>query len=167
GFMPEHIPMEWHGPRAAGAGESWAQVVGSPLRQVRRITEHETSFLRHHAPGHFKMTLPSAATFADASYKPGLTDRVYATRRNLLNALTPIVHREIEALVAEGVTYVQIDAPRFTYYADEQIRARMQANGIDPDQALTDGIGADNATIRGLSDRGATLAMHLCRGNSR
>jgi 5-methyltetrahydropteroyltriglutamate--homocysteine methyltransferase len=167
GFTREHIPMEWHGPRAEDDEQSWAQVVGGPLRQVRRITAHETALLRQHAPGRFKMTLPSAATFADASYKPGLTDRFYATRRNLLNALTPIIRGEIEALLAEGVTYVQIDAPRFTYYADEQIRARMQANGINPDQALADGIAADNASVRGLAREGVTLAMHLCRGNSR
>jgi methionine synthase II (cobalamin-independent) len=168
GFVPEHIAMEWHGPRVeADEQRSWAQVVGGPLRQVRRITAHETAFLAQHAPGRFKMTLPSAATFGDASFRPGLTDRVYATRRDLLAALVPIVRAEIEALIAEGVTYIQIDAPRLTYYADERIRARMRANDIDPDQALADAIAADNATVQGLSGRRATLAMHLCRGNSR
>jgi 5-methyltetrahydropteroyltriglutamate--homocysteine methyltransferase len=167
GFVPQYIAMEWHGPGAEQDEQSWAQVVAAPLRQARRITEHETAFLRQHAPGRFKMTLPSAATFGDASFRPGLTDTVYPTRGDLLSALVPILRSEIEALIEEGVTYIQIDAPRYTYYADEHIRGRMQANGVDPDRALAEGIAADNASIQGLARPGVTLAMHLCRGNSR
>lgn len=167
GFTKEFIPMAWHGPGGEESGESAAQVVSSQLRQVRRITTHETSFLKQHAPGPFKMTLPSAATFSDASFKPGVTDRFYPTRSDLLAAVVEIIRGEIQALVEEGVAYVQIDAPRFTYYADERIRERMRANGIDPDRALGEGIAGDNQTLQGVPRDRAVLAMHLCRGNSR
>lgn len=167
GFVPEHIPMEWHGAQGDEVEGSAAQVVGGPLRQVRRITEHESTFLKQHAPGPFKMTLPSAATFADASFRPGLTDRFYPTRSDLLAAIVPIIRGEIRALVEEGAAYVQIDAPRFTYYADERIRQRMRGSGIDPDEALARGIAADNDTLQGIPRDRAVLGMHLCRGNSR
>jgi 5-methyltetrahydropteroyltriglutamate--homocysteine methyltransferase len=167
GFQNEYLPMAWYGPNAEEAGDSAAHVVGGPLRQTRRITAHETAFLKEHAGGAWKMTLPSAATFSDASFKPGLTDRFYPTRGDLLNALVPIIGAEIRALVDEGAAYVQIDAPRYTYYADERHRARMLANGVDPDRALADGLAADNATLQGVPRERAVLALHLCRGNSR
>src|SRR5215212_1442002 len=43
GFVPDHVTLEWQG----GTGEarpSMAAVVGGPLRQMRRITEHESQF---------------------------------------------------------------------------------------------------------------------------
>jgi 5-methyltetrahydropteroyltriglutamate--homocysteine methyltransferase len=85
----------------------------------------------------------------------------------LLAAIVPIIREEIRALIEEGASYVQIDAPRFTYYADERIRERMRGNGIEPDQALAEGIAADDAALQGLPRGRAVLALHLCRGNSR
>jgi 5-methyltetrahydropteroyltriglutamate--homocysteine methyltransferase len=43
----------------------------------------------------------------------------------------------------------------------------MVANGVDPDQALAEGLAADNATLQGVPREQAVLALHLCRGNSR
>ena len=166
GFVDDHVAMAWRGPNAGVEGSA-AQVVGGKLRQRRRLTAHESGFLKEHAPGPFKITIPSASTFRDASYKPGLTDRFYPTRSDLLAELVQIVRGEIEALVAEGVPYVQIDAPRLSYYVDPGIRAQMRQSGIDPDGALDEAIEAENACLQGLRRDGVTLGFHLCRGNSR
>ena len=74
GFVPEHVPLEWHGP-GGGVEGSTAHVVGARLRQERRLTAHESSFLKEHAPGPIKVTVPCASNFMIASYKPGLTDQ--------------------------------------------------------------------------------------------
>ena len=166
GFVASHVEMEWRGP-GGGVEGSEAKVVGGPLRQARRLTAHESAFLKEHAPGPFKMTLPSPMVFMHASFQPGVTDQFYATRSDLLQALIPIVRSEIGALVAEGVGYVQLDAPRYTYYADPEIREQMRGAGIDPDAALEEAIAADNACLAGLHRPGCILAIHLCRGNSR
>ncbi|MBX5491639.1 MAG: cobalamin-independent methionine synthase II family protein [Chloroflexi bacterium] len=166
GFVPERVPMAWRGP-GGGVEGSRALVVGAPLRQQRRLTAHETPFLKQHSPGPFKITMPSPSVFIQASYRPGVTDRVYPTRKALLDELVPIVRREIEALIAEGVPYIQLDAPQYTYYVDAQVRARLQQEGADPDALLADAIAGDRACLEGLARDGLTLALHLCRGNSR
>ena len=57
GFVPERVLLEWHGP-GGGIEASSARVVGGPLRQQRRLTAHEVAFLKAHAPGPWKITMP-------------------------------------------------------------------------------------------------------------
>jgi 5-methyltetrahydropteroyltriglutamate--homocysteine methyltransferase len=166
GFVPDKIMLDWHGP-SGGEEASAAQVVGGKLHARRRLTAHELAFLKDHAPGPIKMTIPAPSNFPDVSYKPGLTDRFYASRHDLLHDITEIIHTEVLGVVDEGVPYIQLDAPRYTYYVDERIRTQMQGRGIDPDRALDDAIAADNASLAGARRDGVTLAIHLCRGNSR
>jgi 5-methyltetrahydropteroyltriglutamate--homocysteine methyltransferase len=39
--------------------------------------------------------------------------------------------------------------------------------GVSPDVALDEAIRVDNACLEGVQNEGVTLAIHLCRGNSR
>jgi 5-methyltetrahydropteroyltriglutamate--homocysteine methyltransferase len=43
----------------------------------------------------------------------------------------------------------------------------MQAEGRDPDREMEEGIAADNAALAGVPRDQVTVAMHVCRGNSR
>jgi 5-methyltetrahydropteroyltriglutamate--homocysteine methyltransferase len=163
----EGLPRDWKGEGQAPPA-SVTGVVVSRLRQVRRLTEHEVRFLRQHSPGPFKITLPSANQFPAIAFKKGVTDRVYRDHSELLWDIVPIVRREIEALVVEGVPYVQIDAPRYSYYIDPRWRQYIRDQmGMEPEAALDEAIRADNACLEGLRGRGAVLAIHLCRGNNR
>jgi 5-methyltetrahydropteroyltriglutamate--homocysteine methyltransferase len=166
GFVPQHVERHWRGPGGRVEG-SRARVAGAKLRQTRRITGHEAGFLKEHSPGPFKMTMPSPSIFLISSYQPGLTDQFYPTRADLLADLAAITRAEIQALIAEGVPYVQLDAPEYTYYLDEQMRGRMREEGIDPDATLQQAIDGDRACVEGLAQPGVTLALHLCRGNNR
>jgi 5-methyltetrahydropteroyltriglutamate--homocysteine methyltransferase len=75
---------------------------------------------------------------------------------------------EIKALVDEGVQYVQIDAPRYSYYIDAKWRSYIKSEmRLDPDQALDEAVRADNACLEGVKRAGVNLAIHLCRGNNR
>lgn len=143
------------------------QVVGAKLRQKRRMTAHESGFLKQHATGPFKVTLPAASYMVARGFSPGITDKVYLTRAALLEDVVAIVKAEIAALIADGVSYVQIDNPHYPDYVDENKRQQWAAMGIDPDRALAEDVAADNACLQGLNRQGVTLAMHLCRGNGR
>jgi 5-methyltetrahydropteroyltriglutamate--homocysteine methyltransferase len=101
------------------------------------------------------------------SYRRGITDPYYATPQVLSQALAEIVRNEVQALIDEGVPYIQIDAPNYTSLADPHQRERMRQAGIDPDQALAEAIAVDNASLAVVRREGTILAMHLCRGNSR
>lgn len=166
GFVDDRVVMEWRGPGARPEG-STAKVVSAKLRQRGRITAHEVDILRQHARAPFKMTIPSPSVFMLTSYKPGMTDRYYRTRTDLLADLGPIIRNEIIALSSEGVPYIQLDAPQYTYYVDPQVRERLRRDGVDPDKALDEAVDVDNACLRGVKRDGVTLAMHICRGNSR
>jgi len=143
-------------------------IVTAKLRAVRRLTGHELPFMKAHAPGAIKMTLPSATQFPAIGFKRGITDKVYATHSELLSDIVEIMKAELARLSAEGVNYIQIDAPRYSYFMDpkwrEWIRREMNA---EPDALLDESIKADNACFAAARRPGVTLAIHLCRGNNR
>jgi 5-methyltetrahydropteroyltriglutamate--homocysteine methyltransferase len=138
------------------------------IKQRRRLTEHEFDFLRRHGPGDVKITLPTANQFPAIYYKKGISDRVYPTYADFLWDIVPVIKAEIEALANEGAQYVQIDAPRYSYYIDPKWRSYVKNEmRLDPDQALDEAIRVDNACIEGAKPRAGVLAIHLCRGNNR
>ena len=145
-----------------------AGVVTAKIQQVRRLTGHELSFLLQHSPGPIKMTLPSVTQFPAISFKRGVTDRVYKDHSELLWAIVDVMKAELAQLSREGVNYIQIDAPRYSYYIDpkwrEWIRREMQ---VEPSDLLDESIRADNAVLAAARRPGLTLGMHLCRGNNR
>ena len=167
--MGDAVARSWKAGEAKGARESSVTgIVISKLRQVRPLTGHELSFLKENSPGAIKMTLPSATQFPAISFKRGVTDKVYENHSALLWDIVGIMKTELARLAAEGVKYIQIDAPRYSYYLDpkwrEWIRAEMK---VDPDALLDDSISADNACFEAARRPGVTLAVHLCRGNNR
>jgi 5-methyltetrahydropteroyltriglutamate--homocysteine methyltransferase len=103
----------------------------------------------------------------NAGYQPGLTDRFYPERADLVADIARIIRGELLALVDDGVPYLQLDAPFYASYLDETLRERISQSGIDPDKELADAVAADNAALEGAGRSGLTLAMHVCRGNSR
>lgn len=143
-------------------------IVVEKIRQRRRLTAHEIAFLQSHSPGDFKITLPSANQFPAIMYKRGLSDRAYASYSEFLWDVVPIIRAEIQALASEGVKYIQLDAPRYSYYIDPKWRRYVQEEmQLDPERALDEAIHADNACLEAV-DRGMTkIAIHLCRGNNR
>jgi 5-methyltetrahydropteroyltriglutamate--homocysteine methyltransferase len=79
----------------------------------------------------------------------------------------PIFKSEIEALVNEGVRYIQIDTPRYSYYIDPKWRRYIHDEmGVDPESALDEAIRVDNACLQDAKRDGVIVAMHLCRGNN-
>lgn len=143
-------------------------IVTQPLRQLRPLTGHEVPFLKAHATTNTKITLPSATQFPAISFKRGVTDSVYRDHRALLAAIVEIMKKDLAELSSQGVNYIQIDAPRYSYYMDpkwrEWIKTEMQ---VDPDTAFDEALRADNVCFAAARRPGVTLAIHLCRGNNR
>ena len=103
----------WRGESSELAAEELGRVanrgaVGAPARLTRRLAGEECAFMREHAPGPFKITLPSAATGGLYWFQRGVTDAVYPTRRDLVDALLagerdPDVLAELADRAAVGV----------------------------------------------------------------
>ncbi len=166
--LGDAVARSWKSGGAGVAVSSVTGVVTAKLRQVRRLTGHELPFLRSHSPGAIKMTLPTSNQFPAIAFKRGITDKAYVNHSALLWDIVPIMKGEIAALVSEGIAYLQIDAPRYSYYIDPKWRAYIKAEmGVEPDAALDEAIRADNTCLEGAHRPEVTLAMHLCRGNNR
>jgi 5-methyltetrahydropteroyltriglutamate--homocysteine methyltransferase len=163
------VARMWQAGGEAGAPVSRVTGIATQkLRPLRRLTAHELDFMRRHSPGAIKMTLPSATQFPAIAYKRRVSDRVYASPSELLWDVVEILRAEVRALVDEGVSYLQIDAPRYSYYMDPKWRAWIRAElGQEPEAALDEAVRADNACVEGAHRPGVTLAIHLCRGNNR
>ncbi|HEX3549048.1 MAG TPA: hypothetical protein VHT53_01660, partial [Candidatus Elarobacter sp.] len=142
-------------------------IVTSKLRQMRRLTALETPFMLQHSPGSVKMTLPSATQFPAISYKKGISESAYPDASAFLRDVVEIVASETRALADEGVAYIQIDAPRYSYYLDPKWRDYLRSEFGEPEALLDEAIASDNACFRAARKPGVTLAIHLCRGNNR
>ena len=155
----------------AGASPRPSMVPGTvvaKVKQTRRLTGHEFAFVKQHSPGDVKVTLPTANQFPAIYFKKGISDKIYPTHSAFLWDIVPIIKAEIQALVNDGAQYVQIDAPRYSYYIDPKWRSYIKTEmGLDPDQALDEAIRADNACLEGVKRSSVNLAIHLCRGNNR
>lgn len=159
------VAMAWRQTRPAEK-PAVSGIVTGRLRQKRRLTAHEVPFMKANCPGAVKITLPSATQFPAIAFKRGVTDRFYPNHSALLWEIVTIIKAEMEALAADGVDYIQIDAPRYSYYLDPKWRDHLRIeSGMTPDASLDEAIRADNACLAGARRPGLTRAVHLCRGN--
>jgi len=167
--LADAVARSWQAGQAKSASvSSVTGIVSAKLRQVRPLTGRELSFLQAKSPVDIKMTLPSATQFPAIAFKRGITDKFYKDHSALLWDIVEIMKADLQSLSADGVKYIQIDAPRYSYYMDPKWRAWMRAEmAIDPDNALDEAIKADNACFQAARRDGVTLGIHLCRGNNR
>ena len=167
--MGDEVARNWKaGDMKAAPVSSVTGIVNKKLHQARPLTGHELPFLKEQSTVAIKMTLPSATQFPAISFKAGVTDKIYKDHSALLWEIVGIMKSDLAKLSSDGVSYIQIDAPRYSYYMDPKwrdwIRKELKA---DPDAALDEAIKADNACFKAARRPGVTLAIHLCRGNNR
>ena len=100
--------------------------------------------LRALTPVPVKMPIPGAFTLAGCI----AGGEVYPDRREVTEALIPIVNAELKAAVEAGIDFVQLDEPSFACHPDE------------PDYFLD----VIARTVEGVD---AYVSMHMCFGNYR
>ena len=167
--LKDAVGRNWQaGHSVSAAVSSVTGIVTSKLRQVRPLTGHELPFLKANRSLPIKMTLPSATQFPAICFKSGITDKVYENHSALLWDIAEIMKSELRRLSSDGVKYIQIDAPRYSYYMDPKWRAWIKTElKVDPDVALDEAVRADNACFLAVRNKDVTLGIHLCRGNNR
>jgi len=166
------VSFEWRGPGSELAKESREGnlqfVVGAKLRKKGRFTPGEAPFLKRHAPGPFKVCTPAAMQHAVSRYRPGVTDKFYPTIYDMLQDLAVIMRDEVQALIDEGASYVQLDAPSYSTFYDPRRRELLEQSGVDPATAFDAAIAADNSMIQGIKrSADVVIGIHFCRGNKR
>lgn len=163
----ESFLREWHGPNG-GMLPTRVRVVSGRLEAKGRFTGQEISFMKEHAPGPIKITMPAASMLGLGGFKEGTTDRFYESRTTMQSALSALIKAEAEAAIVDGVHYIQFDAPNYgTRLCGNRIRQELTAQGVDLERELDEAISADNAAMAGLRQEGVTIGFHVCRGNHR
>jgi 5-methyltetrahydropteroyltriglutamate--homocysteine methyltransferase len=166
------VKFEWRGKGkelAEGSKEGNLQyIVGGKLRKKGRFTPNEAPFLKEHAPGPFKVCTPAAMQHAIMRYRRGVTDKFYPTMHDMLQDVAAIMREEVQALIDEGASYVQLDAPSYSNFFDQSRRQVLEQSGINLDEALDAAMAADNAMIAGIEGASnVATGIHFCRGNKR
>jgi 5-methyltetrahydropteroyltriglutamate--homocysteine methyltransferase len=166
------VSFEWRGRGSELAKDSKEGnlqfIVGGKLRRKGRFTPGEAPFLKQHAPGPFKICTPAATQHAVSRYKPGVSDTVYPRIHDMLQDVAAIMRDEVQALIDEGASYVQLDAPSYSTFYDARRRETLKASGVDPAEAFDAAIAADNAMIEGVKrSADVIVGIHFCRGNKR
>lgn len=138
-------------------------VVGK-LSAKKRILAGECAFLTQHARAPWKVAIPSPVMLTRTSWRAGVTHRVYAGWRDLFDDYAGLIAAELAATIADGATYVQLDAPFYTRFLVPQRRAELTARGVDLNDELDRAIAADNRCLRAARAPGVTTAVHVCLG---
>jgi methionine synthase II (cobalamin-independent) len=147
------VMVEMHNKRVTGK-----------LRRVRRLAQHEASFMQQHAGGVYKVTMPTPVR------SPGQIQQdlpaPYTNWDEVQQDIVDIFRDEMVALAREGVPFLQMDKVP-TVYLNAEMRAGLQQRGIDPEASLAKEIAYENACFDAVRAElpDVILAMHLCRGN--
>jgi 5-methyltetrahydropteroyltriglutamate--homocysteine methyltransferase len=164
---------KWRGPNADEANESAtrarAQVAGKKLKKTGRFLAEDAAFLKQHAGAPWKITMPGPMSMTGGMFEPGVTEAVYPTPFALAEDLAGMVNDEMKALIADGISYIQMDSLHYVErVADINVRQRMIEAGEDPDEYLDELIRLDNIALAGIRGTpGVTVGLHMCRGNNR
>jgi len=166
----------WRGPSPEDGAEinnniarARAMVAGGKISKARRFVATDSAFLRDHAGGAWKVTLPGPMSMAGGMWEPGVSETAYPTRFDLARDLAGMVNGEMQDLVQDGAPYIQLDSLHYVErVADTTVRQRMIDEGEDPDAYLNGLIELDNLALKGLRGQpGVTVGLHMCRGNAR
>ena len=140
-------------------------VVVDRLRPKGRITGDEIAFLKKHAPGTFKMTVPSPIMLSTFQHQPGVSDRAYPAWQDFFDHFTALMAQEVKAIVDEGVTYVQVDAPGYSrFIVPERLKTQVLDKGLDPKKEIDVVLASENALLRAAKRDGVIVAVHICLG---
>ena len=133
GFVRDRVVLEWKGPGGGPEG-STAHAAGTKLRKMRNMTEHEVPSCESSTAvqNYFARAIQlRAGELSGRDHR-----KILCNARRAAEGSHGDYSRRSAVAGLQGVSYIQFDAPYYTHYLDPQHRARMQAEGRDPDQEL-------------------------------
>jgi 5-methyltetrahydropteroyltriglutamate--homocysteine methyltransferase len=155
---------------AGGSGGAPAATSGGYPAVVRRVADapllgsmaDEYAFLARHAHARTKFTM-AAPSYHRRYWSPEHSTAAYRDCEEFLTDIRDYQRGVVADLVALGCDYIQLDAPNYGSLCDPDTRARMVAEGRDPDAETVFDAELDNSLFEGIG--GVTTALHICRGN--
>jgi 5-methyltetrahydropteroyltriglutamate--homocysteine methyltransferase len=160
GFMPDLI---------RGRTRMWPAAV-APLRRIGPIVADGTAFLRRQTTRAIRVGLPSAYVILRRFWSPEHSTAVFPTREHFVHAVEEILLEEAQAVLDAGADAIQLDDPMLGYFVDPAYRTQRSEHWgtgqfADVEAELKLGIDSVNRLAGPLRARGATVVLHVCRGN--
>jgi 5-methyltetrahydropteroyltriglutamate--homocysteine methyltransferase len=148
-------------PGAGGAGyPAVVQRVADAPRTGSMADEY--AFLARHARSRTKFTM-AAPSYHRRYWSSEQSTQAYRDCAEFLTDIRDYQRGVVAELMGLGCDYIQLDAPNYGSLCDPDNRARMRAEGRDPDAETIFDAELDNSLFAGIS--GVTTALHVCRGN--
>lgn len=143
-------------------------IVVEKLREKDGLSLDEMDFVKKNTERQIKVPLPGPYMLTRSSYFEGLSDKAYASPEALAADVIQILRKEILALKARGVDFIQLDEPTLSQiiYGAESTETFMCAalpNRRDPSEELALAVKWMNETVAGID--GVRFGVHVCRGN--
>ena len=170
--QPPAPRVKWHGNGADPPDEETAFVLvtaSEKLYQKANHTSLEAAFLARHAPGQYKITMMSCAQ-GTILWQPGISADVYPTPQDMMADLVALQIKEIEGLIDQGVTWIQLDSLTYNSVIDPEFRRQAGVPAeLTPEIILAEAIAVDTQLVRAAKAKNpdVTIGMHFCRGNNR
>ena len=148
----ERPHVRWH--REGGTRPAWETptsnmvAANAAVTQQAQHTTTEAAFLARHAPGPFKITMISSS-MGGLMWDPELSASVYPTPADLVRDLAALQVKEIEGLIDQGVTWIQLDSLSYNQVFDAQFRSQARVPGLSPDDILAASVAIDGELVRG------------------
>jgi 5-methyltetrahydropteroyltriglutamate--homocysteine methyltransferase len=158
GLAMQTWDMPWHSGAGTTTVPSHTWVATARLVQKGRIAARESAHVRKLTGAPVKVTLIAPGFLVDRFWKDGVTDQFYSSREEFAAEVAAITRAEIQALIAEGVSYVQLDNPGYGRF----LGSHAQRTAGDLGRVLE----TDAAAVAGVArPDGVTIGFHVCRGN--
>jgi 5-methyltetrahydropteroyltriglutamate--homocysteine methyltransferase len=131
-------------------------------------TSVEAAFLARHAPGQYKITMMSSS-MGPLLWRPDVSTDVYPSPLELVGDLMALQIKEIEGLIDQGVTWIQLDSLGYNFVIDEGFRRGVGMGDVPPEELLNGTLAVDADLVRAARQKNpdVTIGMHFCRGNNR
>src|SRR5215470_6079772 len=123
-------------------------------------------FVKAHAKGTPKMTIPSPSTLHFRYGRDAVPESIYSSMDDFYADLGTTYRKVVRAFADAGCRYLQLDEVNLAYLCDPSLRDQVQARGDDPITLPFIYAGMINAAISDIP-ADMTITMHLCRGNFR
>ena len=157
GLTMQTWDMPWQSPDGTTRLVSHTWTATGRLTQKGRIAADEYAFVKKRTGAPVKVTLIAPGFLVDRFWKDGVTDKFYADRDEFAAEVAAITKAEIEALIAEGVRYVQIDNPGYGRFLGAHAAGKAEFERV---------LATDAAAVEGVArPDGVTIGFHICRGN--
>jgi 5-methyltetrahydropteroyltriglutamate--homocysteine methyltransferase len=164
---PRPRPFGSHGLAASAAmaparGDGFPTVSGRVALKQDSALGTEFSFLASHARTRAKYTM-AAPSYHRRYWSDDLrSESGYGSCEEFLEDVRGALRAVAERLVADGCTYIQLDAPNYGTLCDQRNVEWHRQQGHDTERDLAFDAALDSSTLKGLP---VTSALHICRGN--